>query len=85
MRQGHARLLLLSVLQGGTVGTFDVLARCTGLPERQVRQTLKNLRHAGAIDVLHFTQHPNPKRARAVYAPVRERFDALRYAAQVWR
>jgi predicted ArsR family transcriptional regulator len=80
-------MALLAVLQQGYSGTFDALARYTGLPCHTVRQTLDNMRRAGVVQAQRDATCHQPQRARAIYclARAKESFDALRYACQVWR
>lgn len=85
---GAARLTILALLQGGTVGSFDAIASAAALPEQQAINTLKNLRREGLVrPVGRDTRH----RRRVVYAPAAacEPFDALADAAShlrtVWR
>ena len=84
---GPVRAALLTVLQQGVVGTFDALARHTGLPVHQVRCTLRNLRREGVVAYTRPHCAAQPQRARAIYHPASTTpaFDALRFVAGVWR
>lgn len=87
---GYARLALLAALQAGSTGTFEALALRAGVPERQARQTLGNLRREGVIQAHRPTCHAiaQPQRLRAIYAPVNphnQPIDVLRFAAVAWR
>jgi len=91
---GEARRHLLQLLHQGHCGTFDVLARHSGLPESQVRCTLANMRRAGLVQVLGVQAPRNifPCCIRAVYAAARfdapsepTPLDALALMRQVWR
>lgn len=84
----YVRLALLAALQAGAVGTFDAIARHAGVPERQARQTLANLRRAGVVQ----SHRPDctacaPQRTRHIYAPSQPspHIDALRFVAAAWR
>lgn len=88
---GQCRLVLLAALQSGAVGTFDVLARHAGVPEREARYTLANLRRERVIDAQH--QHragaAQPQRLRVIYHQAAANdahiaLDALSFARQVW-
>lgn len=89
---GHYRLALLAALQAGAVGTFDALARHVGVPEREARYTLANLRRERVIDALRpiSTGVAQPQRLRAIYgqaaandAPIT--LDVLSFASRAWR
>lgn len=91
---GCARIALLAALQAGAVGTFDVLARHAGVPERQARYTLANLsRECIAKVQRHRGCGVFPQRAKAIYSyndaalnlPPERPLDALSFARQVWR
>lgn len=84
----YARLALLAALQAGAIGTFDAMARHAGVPERQARQTLANLRRAGVVQCHRpDCQASAPQRTRHIYAPAApaHHIDALRFVAQAWR
>lgn len=83
------RATLLALLQAGAKGTFDVLARQAGLPERQARRTLENLCRE-RIAASHGKQ-PGQRRVgrpRTIYGPPHPvvcSADVLSFARQVWR
>lgn len=93
---GSARLALLAVLQAGTSGTFDALARYAKVPERQAQQTLWDLRREGVVVARRNAAAGGifPQRQRAEYvhytscafgAANDKVFDSLNFARQVWR
>lgn len=88
---GPVRIALLAVLQTGAVGTFDVLARHVGAPERQARQVLWDLRREGRVAAIRPAPAGSvfPQRERAIYCRAAANdgvaFDALGFARQAWR
>jgi len=80
-------MALLGAVAAGVSGDFSALARSTGHPECQVRQTLKNLRREGRVErVADAPAAGSPP--RGVYGQATERrsvFDALSHVREVWR
>jgi predicted ArsR family transcriptional regulator len=75
MKPGNARIAMLYVLQSGFIGAAHEVAQQSGIPLRQARNTLQNLRRDGHV----FTHHkPNSKSTR-VGRP------HARYGAAKWR